>query len=83
MEAPTYNFRKMQFPTKHLINNITDTLVFLVVVSMIIPIIAVIRLLLPTNNFMTRIDYLIRGRFLILIINIIYFKVTMLTLLNF
>ena len=72
----------MGFKTRYFISNISDTLVIIVIASMLIPIVTIIKLLLPANNFMIRLDKLIRGRFLLLLINIIYFKVTILVFLG-
>lgn len=80
--APTYNFEKMGYKTKYFIMNFADTLVFLTFISMVIPFVSIIRMLLPGNAFLARADLLMRGRFAILLVHIIYFKLAILTVLN-
>lgn len=50
---------------------------------MAIPVIAIIKTFLPTNNFTTTADNFIKGRFLISIINFTYLKVCFLVFYNF
>jgi hypothetical protein len=52
-------------------------------ISLIIPFVSVLKLLLPTNNFTAKADSFIRGRFLILLVNLTLLKIVFLASLNF
>ena len=60
-----------------------DTFVMIFVISIIIPFFSILKLLLPKNSFLTRADDFIRGRFLILLVHLTYFKLVFVTTLNF
>ena len=83
MLAPRYSFTKMGFETLYFMMNMSDTLTIIFFVSMIIPVVSILKLLLPTNSFMIRMDNFIKGRFLVMIVNVTYLKVSFLALLNF
>ena len=82
MDAP-YNFKKMGYPTKNFLNNLSSIISLAVLVSMLIPIISALKILIPTNRFMANSDSFIRGRFLITILNFIYLKLVLFTFMNF
>ena len=83
MKAPTYHFEKMGYEYRYFLNNIADILTIAGLLSMTIPIVAIIKTFLPTNNFTTKVDNFIKGRFLIAIINFTYLKVCFLVFYNF
>ena len=83
MDPPTFAFEKMGFENRYFMINMSDTLSIVAIVSMIIPVISILKLLLPSNNFTTKADNFIKGRFLITIVNITYLKVAFTAFLNF
>lgn len=83
MEAPTYNFEKMNFVSRYFMLNFADALVFICLISMIIPFVSILKIILPLNNFLTKADTMLRGRFIVVLVNIVYFKMATVTVLNF
>lgn len=61
----------------------TDLLTIVGILSLVIPVIGIIKSLLPTNAFITKVDKWVNGRFLITIMNFTYLKVCFLVFLNF
>lgn len=83
MNPPTYNFNKMGFDTRYFMNNMADTFTFITLLALIIPVISVIKVLIPKNLYLTNADNFIKGRFLIALVNITYMKVCFLVFLNY
>jgi hypothetical protein len=83
MLSPAYTFEKMGYKSKYFMLNMADMFTMVCAISFIIPIVSVIKLLLPTNGFTSRADNFIRGRFLILIVNLTLLKAVFLASLNF
>jgi hypothetical protein len=82
MYSPAYTFEKMGYKSKYFILNLADMFTMVCAISLIIPIVSVIKLLFPTSSFITRADKFIRGRFLILLVNLTLLKTVFLASLN-
>lgn len=83
MKPPTYNFNKMGFETRYFLYNMVDTFTFVGLISLIIPLVSIVKVLLPKDLYLTNADNFIKGRFLVLIVNLTYLKVCMLAFLNY
>jgi hypothetical protein len=83
MLSPTYTFERMGYKSKSFMLNMADLFTMVCAISFIIPIVSVIKLMLPTNNFTSKADNFIRGRFLILLVNLTLLKTVFLASLNF
>jgi hypothetical protein len=83
MYSPAYTFERMGYKSKYFMLNMADLFTIVCAISFIIPIVSVIKILLPTNGFSTRADNFIRGRLLILIVNLTLLKTVFLASLNF
>jgi hypothetical protein len=53
MKAPTYNFEKMGYDYRYFLKNMADLITIVGILSMAIPLVAVIKTFLPTNGFTT------------------------------
>lgn len=80
--APNYNFHKMGSPTRLFLANIAGVISFIIVAAFIVPLISILKLLLPTNTYISQADDFIRGRFLITLANLTLLKLPFLTYLN-
>ena len=83
MRPPTYNIYKSGFETVNFMYNMADTFTLVFLLFGIVPVVSVVRLLLPQVTVVQNADRFIRGRFLITIVNVTYLKVAFLTMLNF
>ena len=83
MKPPTYNFYQNGYYYNNLVYNIADTLTLAMMALAVIPIVSVIKLLLPNAIILDNMDRFIRGRYLIAIVNVTYLKVAVLTMLNY
>ena len=82
MRPPLYNMYQNGFEYNNVAYNLADMLTLVMLALVVIPIISVIKLLLPNSVIIDNMDSFIKGRYLIAIVNITYLKVTFLTLLN-
>lgn len=60
-----------------------DMLTIAMLALAVIPVVSVIKLLLPNATVVDNMDRFIKGRYLIAIINVTYLKIAFVTLLNF
>lgn len=60
-----------------------DTLVIVFILSFLIPAVALIKLILPSNKFIKKSDNFTKGRFTIIIIHLIFFKIAFFSSFNF
>lgn len=83
MEAPTYNFEKMGFMSRHFMMNMSSTLMMVAILALLIPFMTFLRICLPGRKFIKRTDEFFRGRFALILAHLIFFKVSLLATLNF
>jgi len=81
--SPTYNFKKMGYEYNYFIYNIADTITVLMLVSLIVPVLASVKLFLPKSIIFTNSDNFIKSRTLILIINFTFLRLAFTGFLNF
>jgi hypothetical protein len=81
--SPTYNFERYGYQYNYFIYNVADTITMLCLASLVVPVISVVKLMLPNSKIFTNSDHFIKSRTLIQIINFTYMKVAFTAMLNF
>jgi hypothetical protein len=83
MKSPTYNFEKHGYTTRLFLYNAADMISAVAMAFLLVPILSIIKLLLPSSVIFKNADNFLRGRLPIILINFSYLKITMLANLNF